>query len=285
MKLIRRKRTRSGVVLFSVAALALAMTGILYAHWTDTLEAYVQIGTGDLSVEWSAPGTDDDGIIDNDESGSDDPATPAEYDAWGILSSVDPTSHGPGPVSREVKDVAACGASLQEWGLYINADNTYPSYNCTFYTDVTNLGSIPVKAAGFTMEIYAGGYWDGDIWVPGIDVTDSVVSEVEGQLAIPNPDFDEGDDPAFEYQLVLDISEGIRCGTQIDPDESIDVSGWFHIEQGAQQDVFYQFNVYQDFVNWNEWDASFCTPGAVVAGSDGTPIGIADGTPVPLPLP
>lgn len=276
MKLIRRKRTRSGVVLFSVAALALAMTGILYAHWTDTLEAYVQIGTGDLSVEWSAPGTDDDGIIDNDESGSDDPATPAEYDAWGILSSVDPTSHGPGPVSREVKDVAACGASLQEWGLYINADNTYPSYNCTFYSHVTNLGSIPVKAAGFQMDVYAD----------GVNVTGDLEFLEEGQLAIPNPAYvADVDDSTFQYQLFLDISEGIRCGTQIDPDESIDVSGWFHIEQGAQQDVFYQFNVYQDFVNWNEWDASFCTPGAVVAGSDGTPIGIADGTPVPLPLP
>lgn len=290
MKLIRRRGTRSGVALFSIATLAFALTGILYAHWTDTLEVYGQIETGTLNTEWAPASTDDDGILNNDASGSDDPTTPAEYDAWGILSSVDPTSHGPGPVSRAGKDVAACGASIQPFGLYINADNTYPGYNCTFYTGLTNLGSIPVKAAGFSMDIYAGGYWLNGIedgtWVPGTNVTDSVVPLFEGQLAIPNPDYTPGvDDSAFQYELILDISEGVRCGTQIDPgDPATDVSGWFHIEQGAQQGVYYQFNVYQDFMNWNEWDASFCTPGAVVADAVGTPIGIANGTPIPTPL-
>jgi hypothetical protein len=64
----------------------------------------------------------------------------------------------------------------------------------------------------------------------------------------------------FGNDLMINITEGVLCGTQVDPGEvGVDVSGWIHIEQGADQGSSYQIVLEQEWVNWNEWDASMCT--------------------------
>ncbi|MGB8360203.1 MAG: hypothetical protein WCE80_02260 [Acidimicrobiia bacterium] len=261
MKLIRKRGPRSSVALFSVAALALAMTGILYAHWTQTLTAATAINTGALGVVWSPAGTDDDGNVGNDTSGTDN-GTNEAYDQWGDDSSRDPAEPGPGLVDRYDKDVGRCYANADAVSLTITAENAYPSYHCTVYTDVTNEGSIPVKAGAFDLSV--GGA------ASGYEITG------DGLIAVPTEAAPE---------LTINITQGIYCGTQIDPAESVDVSSWFHVEQAAAESSTYTTTMTQEFVNWNEWDASFCTVGAIVADADGTPIGIANGTAIPGPLP
>ncbi len=63
----------------------------------------------------------------------------------------------------------------------------------------------------------------------------------------------------FNDELTFHIEDGILCGTQVDPNQGIPTMGWIHIEQPAEQGAQYQFTLTQEWVNWNEWDASMCT--------------------------
>lgn len=64
----------------------------------------------------------------------------------------------------------------------------------------------------------------------------------------------------FGDDLKINITEGVLCGTQVDPGEMGEaVSGWIHIEQGAEQGASYRITLEQDWVNWNEYDPSMCT--------------------------
>jgi hypothetical protein len=65
----------------------------------------------------------------------------------------------------------------------------------------------------------------------------------------------------FNDDIRLHIEEGILCGTQVDPGGEFGeaVAGWIHVENGAQQNYEYRITLEQDWINWNEWDASMCT--------------------------
>ncbi len=252
MRLIRKRGPRQTVALFSIAALALAATGIVYAHWTKTLDLHADINTGVVNMEWSPAGTDDDGIPGNDPSGLDigdppGPNTPSGtlLDMHGIASSNDPA--GRGGFDRYDKDVGICVAERLEGNMVLSlaAKNTYPSYWCTLFTDVTNTGSIPVKAAGVRFKVEKV-FPDGSV----LDVTDRVIFGPPHLLDLG---------AALGPDLRFDFGGGIPCGTQIDPRESIDVFGWFHVEQGAMQGSNYRIWLSQDFVNWNEWNPEMCT--------------------------
>ena len=52
--------------------------------------------------------------------------------------------------------------------------------------------------------------------------------------------------------------------------EPLQTSGWIHVMEDAYQNASYQFEMTQEFVNWNEWDVSMCTPGSWV-DPDGIP--------------
>ncbi len=278
MRLIRKRGPRSTVAMFSVLALALAMTGVLYAHWTDQLDATVGIQTGTLDLTWGPSGTDDDGLPDGMWGIEDDDGLtwPQIYDGWLDGSSSDPAA--PFSADRYDKDVGVCFIDFDPLNpelLWVNTFNAYPSYHCSLYSSVVNTESIPVKASFFDLIVH----------IDGVAIDPALVEYLaEGKVGVLNPLWD-GVDDAFKYQVILDIAEGIRCGTQIDPGESMPVEGWFHVEQGATQETNYGFYMHQKFMNWNEWDASFCTPGAIVADAEGDPIGIANGTPDPDPLP
>lgn len=260
MRIKQTKGAGSIVTILVVAALALAATGVLYAHWTDQLDATIGVQTGDLDVKWVGAGTDDDGILRNDMGLTpDDPTAPVLYDMWRD-SSADPAE--PFAASRYDKDVARCQVREivgEEELLYVFAENTYPSYHCGLYTSVENTATIPVKASFFELAVTAGPPGDEVLVDP-----DRIVYLAEGKVALLSEDLSE-------TEVTLDIAEGIRCGTQIDPGEAVPVKGWFHVEQGAEENAGYGFYIHQQFMNWNEWTPDFCTPGAVIANPDGSP--------------
>ena len=73
-------------------ALAIATAGLVYAHWTDTLQVNATVNTGTVNMMWQSFGTDDDGISGNDLSGTDNNGPAQLYDRWGAASSADPAN-------------------------------------------------------------------------------------------------------------------------------------------------------------------------------------------------
>jgi hypothetical protein len=270
-------------IILIVLALLLATVGVVYAHWTDTLEVDAVVETGDIDMAWVGasgspefpngffpeaipgtyvpgpfPGTDDDGIVGNDYSGDDIGDVSALYDAHGTASSDDPArmfrsphvgnpTGYPGGMARHDKDVGICTVAVDGKTMTVTLGNTYPSYHCSVFAAATNLGSVPVKAAGLTFSILKN----------GTEAPSAMVYE---------PDPYSGGVPNIlhvyfggELELTLDTSDGIACGSQIDPDGLNDVIFWYHLEQGADQDATYTITSTQEFMNWNEWDETYCT--------------------------
>ncbi|NIA24131.1 MAG: hypothetical protein GWP04_01030 [Gammaproteobacteria bacterium] len=248
--------------------LLLATTGLVYAHWTATLDLNGNVNTGSVVMAWSQAWTNDDGVLNASDG---EPTTNEIFDAWGTASSADPSDHVAPAPGRYTKDVAKCTAAHTDDLVTWTIENAYPSYNCTLTATLKNTGSVPVRATSiaFTATRTPDGGSPGSIpIVPGIN---------EGNFYL-----------GTTHQIEGDISAGVRCGTQIDPAESVTTSGWLHVLQPALQNATYAFALSQDFVNWNEWDVTMCTAGAVV-DQDGDPTtadlcywnGLACVTPLP----
>lgn len=120
---------KKAIGMFAALAVALAMTGIAYAHWSQTIYIDGSVSTGSVCVGWENVYCNDYGI---------DPG----YD----------------------KDVASCDAYLWGWkgmhgdndiyeNLTINISNVYPCYSVTVTAVVANCGTIPLHIydAGFTI--------------------------------------------------------------------------------------------------------------------------------------
>ncbi len=174
-----KKRLRSPAVMLVVFAMVITTAGIVYAHWTTTSAIEGQINTGNIHMGWEMVGTDDDGDLGNDPTGTDDGGGTL-FDGMGDGSSDDPSSGWP-VGARYDKDVAGCWANPDEEGVINwNVDNGYPSYYCHLFAKAVNHGSVPVKATA--LRIWAekgtwfctshftddfsdpdfGPYWSGD---------------------------------------------------------------------------------------------------------------------------
>ena len=123
---------RKLVPLFLIPVIVLAMTGVAYAMWYETLKVNVTVDTGEVDVEWSKWGCNDHGI---------DPG----YD----------------------KDVGQCFVSAEKYDeegdvikLNITLNNTYPCYNVTIYGTVDNIGTIPVEPYMFFVDSNQNGVYD-----------------------------------------------------------------------------------------------------------------------------
>ncbi len=105
------KRTLPFGLLTIAVVLALALMGVAYALWSETLSISGTVSTGAVDVAFQNATDDDDGI---------DPG----YD----------------------KNVADCTVELGANGdsMTINITNGYPSYTCTVSYEFFNSGTIPV---------------------------------------------------------------------------------------------------------------------------------------------
>ncbi len=251
----RKRLLRSPAVLVVALVTVLGLSGLAYALWVTTLTSEGNVHTGGVAVAWYDMGTDDDGDVENDGSGTDDDVGEV-FDMNPGRSSADPASHGPGAVVRYDKDVAQCNAGGGGDRLNTWIDNAYPSYNCTVYAKVRNEGSVPIKAAGLTMtavKVTCGDpfqFWLDEArsseyigvvgWDQGGPFTDNAPENGErddGELQLWES-CTENEEPMFlifggveqpfaiapalnslleDWELTADIAQGIRCGTQLDP--------------------------------------------------------------------
>jgi hypothetical protein len=214
-------------------ALAIATAGLVYAHWTDTLQVNAQVTTGTYGVDWYNIFTDDDnGNVIGEELLPGGGALPTPLFGAG---SVDPSSAavvGPNGVlvtsaTRYDKAIGNCNGGIDGNGaMYVNASGVYPSYHCTIWSSFNNTHSTPMKVQSI--------------------VTNTFI----GSSTTPQSIAAYGD-----WQTLA----GTGCGLQVDPNESVTTVNTFHILQGALPNTTYRVEQTINLVNWNEFEPAACT--------------------------
>jgi hypothetical protein len=258
---------RKRAILIVGLALAIATAGVVYAHWTDTLRVDATVNTGDINMMWQAFYTDDDAASGNVD------VPPGTYDRWGAASSDDPSNEWRctggvcgylgGSLTRYDKDVAKCEVtrSTDLKGLTAVITNAYPSYHCTVFSQLSNEGTVPVKATAFRLNTPAG----GTLMYAGTEF----VAAAAGTTAWCNLPANAGRCPMGIFVgnapvITFDFADGTACGNQLDPyvtaGDDMDLNAvWFHVEQASAQNASYSFSWQYDFVNWNEFNNNMCT--------------------------
>lgn len=138
--------------LFIVLVIALAVIGVGYGLWSQSLFIRGRISTGAVSAEFLDAFTDDDGKVDDPALDQND--TPdCSINVPGNPTSCDPAASGPDPKARRDKNVGQCKATvLGQDTAQVEKLNAYPGYFCTAWFDVHNNGSIPLQIASATVD-------------------------------------------------------------------------------------------------------------------------------------
>ena len=101
--------------MFAALMITLAMSGVAYAHWSETLWLDVEVETGELALEWSCE-------IDHDGYKED-------Y----------------GPVALVDWDFVDDDGDGYNDGLWITVYNAYPCLEVWGVIDIHNVGTIPAR--------------------------------------------------------------------------------------------------------------------------------------------
>jgi hypothetical protein len=213
---------RKKAILIAGLALLIALAGVVYAHWTETLYVDATVNTGTAYVRWVNIFTDDDsGNSIGEETGF----LPPVWSVHNPAQSPDPSSAGyPTFATRYDKDVAGCWSGISDGGglgyhMTVTAGQVYPSYNCTIWSYFQNQGTVPMKVQAINLTYTAG--------------------------AIPD-------------EIEWDTLNGTWCGYQLDPQVTDYTVNWFHVLQAADEGDTYTLHQEITWVNWNEWDIHSC---------------------------
>jgi predicted ribosomally synthesized peptide with SipW-like signal peptide len=113
--------------LFMVLVILLALLGVGYALWSDTLVITGTVETGNVDMAFSPCTTNDEGV---------DPGYEKDVASCGCEPSDGDLSDGTDDTGPDA--------------LTISIENGYPSYSCEVSYDMTNMGSIPVHLYSVT---------------------------------------------------------------------------------------------------------------------------------------
>ncbi len=222
-------------VLLSVSMVTLALAGVLYGHWTDTLEAHAVVDTGEIKAGWitvrcvesTFPGVQ----VTPGPGGGDITATEPGFVAppeWSGPTPDESTAGTPFWVWETNKNVAhrAVPAFLDDnRTVELMWFNTYPSFTGDCEMEFRNTGTLPIAVPYLVI-------------MPGEETT--LASDIFA---------DDG-------EIWIDWSSGTPPNLQIDPGERETASLKLHVEQSAEQDRTgdgaYTFLVQVCYHNWNE---------------------------------
>jgi hypothetical protein len=229
-----KRLTRSRTAFFSVGIVtSLALAGVLYAHWTDTLEVDGNVQTGEIGAGWfdvscREPSVEGFQVLPG-PGGGDLTARPFGLSgdtAWvdqGSPFSLKGTRYTKWETNKNVAHLILDWTALEPVAT-LTYFHTYPSYYDDCEMEFTNTGSIPIAVPYLVIEGPAGASLatdiftdDGAIWV-----------EWSGETP-PEP--------------------------QIDPFPPFSVATGslkLHVEQSALQNARYSFTIAVCYHNWNE---------------------------------
>jgi len=215
--------------MFASLMIALAMTGVGVAHWSDTVQIEGRVQMGELIVGIL------DGSLDWDESTNDVPEDdfippkPWVANADIVLSDWQTSVHHDPPQTVAHK-------------MTINITNAYPQWDLEIYFDLKNAGTIP---ATYTQLLDLSAYdetdqedlvWREDYWgYNGAWIW-------EGALC--NPDGTEIMNVYVEAEVPED--------GQLEPCTEYPVYIWLDFKQTAEECHTYTFSAEFEFVQWNK---------------------------------
>jgi hypothetical protein len=177
---------------------ALAMMGVGYGLWSETLTINGTVYTGEVDARWVF-------------------ASCGEFYPW-------PWGGHSGEVGG--KEVGDTTWSIDPSGhiMHITVRNGYPSYAVDCEVHFIVEGTVPVMIRGTTI-------------VPGANLTGCSLTGDQIKVLHCN-------------ELTVEFWDGI--GTQIHPEDGGSSSLRFHVEQPAEENATYEFEVGVCFAQWNE---------------------------------
>ena len=232
--MVTRKRRPRLVALLAVLALALAASGVLYAHWTAALDATVGIQTGDLGAGWwdiecgesVNPGFQ----VLPGPGGGDTTARPfglppgdAAWADTGSPFSLGMTQYTKWETNKNVAYIQTTWTALEP-RAEIDYFNAYPSFYDDCEMEFTNSGSIPITVPYLVIE--------GD---PGTRLATDIFAE--------------------DGEVWVEWSANTPPEDQVDPlppPTVVTGSLKVHVEQIAEETTDYGFSVVVCVHNWNE---------------------------------
>jgi hypothetical protein len=260
-KEVKKMETRKITTLFAVFVLTLGGMGFTFAHWNDYLYIKGVVDSGEVCVCFSDygsndpcdPVTNDPGLINvvTDEHTFDDGyrdewAASGDYYLWDKNVACTDVHNSPPP--------GECPKTI-----YIDIDNSYPSYAPYVWFNIYNCGTIPVYLTDFVIQYDglegtpAGQQLDLDgfeliAWEVTLD-GQHLYGESKGDYTNLPITVDQVTSPLPPYNMHNLI--GYLKTVQLDPEHYIDVHLVFHVEQWIEQDSNYCFSITTEFTQWN----------------------------------
>jgi len=210
----------SGGTVFLGLIVSLAVLGVGYGLWADTLRINGAVATGAVNAGFSVHEVDE-GLVRGSAGGPADNDVNEDKEAGGIDTAecytriVAPV----GDIASDdavdaVEDVIARPAADF---LYVLIKNGYPSFNCYVDFDVHNAGSIPIK------------------------VTKPAIGPV------PDP-----------RVLTVEFQRCYEDGVQVEPGKEVLCTLHVHVERGAVERTLYRFGATICAYQWNAGNVVRC---------------------------
>ena len=160
-----KRMLTKGWVLLMFAVIAVGLVGAAFTFWTKQMQIEGVVALDDVDVAYVKAYTDDNHVVNSSMDTQDtslctpdqkadggDPVSGADVDNPGC----DPAAAGKDPKMRYDKDIATCTAEIDVAStgekFVIHVIDGYPSYFCTSWFDLENVGSIPVKLQRLTLQ-------------------------------------------------------------------------------------------------------------------------------------
>lgn len=226
-----------GWVLFMLVILGVGLVGIGYTFWTKQMQIEGVVALDDVDIAYVKAYTDDNHVIDGSEDTQDigmcapdqnadggDPVSGADVDNPGC----DPAAAGVDPKLRYDKDISTCVADIDDAStgekISVHIIDGYPSYYCTTWFDLENVGTIPVKLQRVLLQ---GAEIEPSVWYP-LDLDQN------------------GEDDIEVHFTGLEINQQVDAGGETSGDLEI------HILDGAPQSKAVSFELEMIWRQYNQ---------------------------------
>lgn len=175
---------KKAIGMFVALILALGMTGVAFAHWSETLKINGIVNTGELDAEWSVG------------------------ESWDTDDPYDPEGN---PLAPEGKDVSSikCWVDMDDpHKLWVVVVNAYPSIDYYQKIDLHNSGTIPLHIKSISIDFLPPeGEVNVNIDMPAWESTQLEPSEVVYGLIHVHVKQEAAELATYEFEVTVEVEQ------------------------------------------------------------------------------